>query len=155
LCASALKNKPSRVETCIRFSVLSLRRSSNFPSCVRQILSVVGPLLICATTGLAQKYPSVTLSWDSSLDQDLAGRRIYGGPASADYPHAIDGGELTVRPIPLLAGDGTYFFAVTAYNYDGLESEFSNEVSFTPIVLNIAMDTSSAVNSGPPGQNTP
>jgi len=114
---------------------------SRIPSSVRQILALLGLLLSAATPALAQKYTSVNLAWDPSPDPDVAGYRIYFGPASGDYTNVIDVGLLNSRTIPLLAGDGTYYFAVTTYSYEGLESDYSNEVNYTPLVVNAALDT--------------
>lgn len=134
---------------------MSLRRSSIISSRIWQIVPIVGLLLAGTFTALAQKYPSVSLTWDPELDPEVAGYRIYVGGASGDYTNAIDVGLFTSRTIPLLAGNGTYYFAVTAYNFDGLESDFSNEVNFTPIAVSVTMIDSSAAAAGPPGQNRP
>jgi hypothetical protein len=123
----------------------------SFSSSFRRFLALAVLLLLFAIPARAQKYPSVTLTWDPTLDPDVAGYRIYLGPASRAYTKAIDVGLVTTRAVPLLAGDGTYYFAVTAYNFDGLESDFSNEVSFTPIVLTVSETTSSAATTGQPG----
>lgn len=72
----------------------------------------------------------VTLAWDANTEPDLAGYRIYFGPASRAYGAPIVIGTQTTYTITGLPA-GTYYFAVTAYNTAGLESGFSNEVSAT------------------------
>ena len=75
---------------------------------------------------------TVTMVWNGS-DPGLAGYRIYYGMASRDYRYVIDVGAVTSCTVPpnLIVGT-TYFLAVTAYNYIGLESDFSSEIVYTP-----------------------
>ncbi len=77
---------------------------------------------------------NVTLAWDAvttNIDgtpcTDLGGYKIYYGTAPQTYTHVIDVGNVTQYTITL--SQGTYYFAVTAYNTAGAESEFSNEIS--------------------------
>ncbi|MBI3805610.1 MAG: fibronectin type III domain-containing protein [Nitrospirae bacterium] len=79
------------------------------------------------------------LSWNPNTEADLAGYKIYYGPSPGSYGAPIDVGNQTSYTITGL-GTQTYYFAVTAYNTAGGESDFSNEVlkSFadtTPPVL--------------------
>lgn len=70
------------------------------------------------------------LDWDANTEPDLAGYKVYFGTASKTYGAPIDVGKVTTKTIEPLA-DGTYFFAVTAYDTSGNESLFSDEVSKT------------------------
>jgi len=76
---------------------------------------------------------SVTVSWDAVVgDPTLAGYRLYYGTAPRIYlqplGHGLDVGDVTTHQIGGLAGDTTYYFAVTAYDRANNESEFSSEV---------------------------
>jgi hypothetical protein len=82
---------------------------------------------------------SVTLSWqpptqnsNGSSITDLAGYVIHYGTASADYKQVakVKNAGLTRFVLDNLA-KGTYYFAITAYNSKGLESELSPEVAAT------------------------
>jgi hypothetical protein len=80
---------------------------------------------------------SVTLAWeepseseDGSALADLAGYKVYDGISSGSYTAVTDVGDATLftsDPYPA----GTYYFAVTAYDAWGNESDFSNEVVIT------------------------
>jgi len=73
---------------------------------------------------------SATLSWDPSSYQGLAGYKIYYGNESRNYVYPpIDVGKSTQHIVRGLYKDDKYYFAVTAYTYDGVESAFSSEVS--------------------------
>jgi len=81
----------------------------------------------------------VTLSWqpptqnsNGSSITDLAGYVIHYGTASADYKQVakVKNAGLTRFVLDNLA-KGTYYFAITAYNSKGLESELSPEVAAT------------------------
>jgi len=81
---------------------------------------------------------SLTLSWtapttneDGTELEDLYGYMIYYGNESRDYSRKINvlGGHIDVVVSDL--GPGTWYLSVTAYNYYGNESDFSNEVVHT------------------------
>lgn len=80
---------------------------------------------------------SATLSWESPTTnadgtplKDLAGYKLYFGMTSGQYKDVVDiqDPNITEHTIENLA-KGTYYFAVTAIDTNGNESEFSNEVS--------------------------
>lgn len=74
---------------------------------------------------------SVIVSWDPNQESDLSGYRIYYGKASRQYDQMIDVGNVTSFKIDNLQVGVTYYFAVTAYDFSGNESDFSEEVSAT------------------------
>lgn len=75
---------------------------------------------------------SVTLAWERSSSSGLAGYRVYFGATSGIYTSSAEAGNTTTNTVPGLVSGVTYFFAVKAYGTNGLESGFSNEVSFVP-----------------------
>jgi hypothetical protein len=72
----------------------------------------------------------VTLQWDANTETDLAGYKVYVGTASRTYGTPFTIGTQTTYSVTNLQ-PGTYYFAVTALNSSGLESDYSNEVSTT------------------------
>ena len=85
---------------------------------------------------------TITLTWDSVTDPSLAGYRIYYGSisrtVSGSYEHSKDIGRgnqvsntSTSFTLTGLIKKQTYYIAVTAYDNNGSESDFSNEVSGT------------------------
>lgn len=83
----------------------------------------------CAAS--AQVSSSVTLAWNPSADPNLAGYRVYQGVASHTYTNVVQVGALTNATLSALTQGATYFFAVTAYDNVGLESAFSNEITYS------------------------
>ena len=84
----------------------------------------------------AYAVQSVKLAWDASPDKNVAGYVVYHGTVSRRYTNAVFVGNATKATISRLRENLTYYFAVTARDAIGLESEFSNEVSwFVPTVL--------------------
>ena len=69
----------------------------------------------------------VVLEWDANTETNVVGYRVYAGGSSRVYESVFDVGNVTVRTndFPI----GQHFVAVTAYDTDGLESEFSDEVA--------------------------
>jgi chitinase len=91
----------------------------------------------------------VELAWDANTESDLAGYYLYyktgssGAPYNGteanegDSPIQVPLGDLSDQENPSytitgLSDTETYFFVVTAYNTDGHESGYSNEVSYQP-----------------------
>jgi len=83
-------------------------------------------LFVVSITGLIAG--DVTMTWDPSASTDIAGYKLYWGESSKQYSESVDVGKSTTHTITGLSSGQTYYFAVTAYNSIGLESDFSNEV---------------------------
>jgi hypothetical protein len=88
-------------------------------------------LIVLGFAVSARGQSSVTLAWDPSPDSTIAGYRLYEGVASQTYSNVIDVGNATTVTVSNLVSGVTYFFAVTAYDTNGLESDYSGEVSYT------------------------
>lgn len=73
---------------------------------------------------------SVALSWAPSTGANVAGYRIYYGPASQTYTNAIAVGRVTNAIISGLVEGSTYYFGAKTFNAAGVESGFSNETSY-------------------------
>lgn len=79
---------------------------------------------------LSAGNPIAILSWDANSEPDTSGYKIYYGTASRSYGEPIDVANETTYTVAGLES-GTYYFAVTAYNSAGYESDLSSEVSKT------------------------
>ena len=79
---------------------------------------------------------SASLVWDPNAESDLAGYRIYTGVRSREYSSMVNVGNTTQYPLTNLTQGTTYYFALTAYNSAGLESDFSQEINYTPASSN-------------------
>ncbi len=73
---------------------------------------------------------SVSLVWDENTETDLAGYKVYYGLSSGNYDSSVDVGNQTTCTLTTLDADKTYYIAATAYNTQGMESDFSNEVTY-------------------------
>jgi len=75
---------------------------------------------------------NVTLIWDANSESDLAGYKLYQSRASGTYDKNLvratikAGTEIVVLDIN---PEGSFYWVLTAYDTNGLESEFSNEVN--------------------------
>ena len=74
---------------------------------------------------------NVTLSWNHNEEEDLSGYRVYYGLASGQYDFMEEANLDTFFTV-LDLDNVTYYFAVTAYDTAGNESDFSEEVSCVP-----------------------
>jgi hypothetical protein len=71
-----------------------------------------------------------TLEWDPNPEPNVIGYRVYVGTSQRLYDQVFDVGLSTTFIIDNLPGLTT-FFAVSAYDSDGLESDLSEEVFYT------------------------
>lgn len=93
---------------------------------------------------------NVTLAWDPNSETDLAGYKVYYGAASGgpyngagasggNSPITVPLGSLANQSLPEYSVNNmpnqTWYFVLTAYDTEGLESGYSNQVSATPPVV--------------------
>jgi hypothetical protein len=95
-------------------------------------------LFVALGARVASAQTTATLNWEPSPTDGVSGYRIYFGAESGFYTNSIDAGDVTALAIPGLEAGVTYYFVVSAYDANGQESEFSNEVSYTPAGISLA-----------------
>ena len=78
---------------------------------------------------VVSKAIEITLAWDPNSEPDLAGYILYIGKSSGNYTQSRKLGLITQCKI-LVNGGTPIFFALKAYNQQGLESGFSGEVQY-------------------------
>ncbi len=72
----------------------------------------------------------ITLAWDTNDESDVAGYIVYYGKQSGYYDYDVDVGDYNSVTISGLVEDVMYYFAVTAYDDEGNESDFSAEITY-------------------------
>jgi len=73
---------------------------------------------------------TASLAWNASTDTNVVGYVLSYGNTSGIHPVRVGVGANTVGTVRTLTPGQTYFFVVTAYNAEGVESGPSNEVAF-------------------------
>lgn len=73
----------------------------------------------------------VTLAWDPSPDNAVIGYRIHYGNSKGQYGSVLDVGASTTATITNLSAGSQYFFTVTAYSGSNMDSDPSNEITFS------------------------
>jgi hypothetical protein len=98
------------------------------------LLTVLAVMFLSAPLVEAQAATTnrVDVAWDASTSPDVTNYTVYYGPSTGVYTNTVNsvGTNLTASVTNLLNG-GTYFFACTAKDRFGLESDKSNEISYT------------------------
>lgn len=89
-------------------------------------MSVLSLPVFTSATHAAQ----ISLEWDANGEPDLEGYRIYYGTSSGNYTASVDVAENTHCVISNLQQGVTYYFAATAYDSEGNESGFSEEIVY-------------------------
>lgn len=120
---------------------------------------ILGLVLLTSASVAAQLMPTnppanVTLAWDASTDATVGSYKVYYGVGSRVYTNlvVVSGRGTTTLTITNLTRGTLFYFAATCVATNGLESPFSNEVSYrpdtvpNPPVLRLTMSTSSAAN---------
>ena len=93
---------------------------------MNRLIFILLPLLFLVGLVAAQ---SVKLTWDASPSSGVAGYRIYYGTNSRAYSCELNAGCVQTQCVTL-PRRGRWFFAVTAYDTNAVESELSNEVQY-------------------------
>jgi hypothetical protein len=70
------------------------------------------------------------LEWDFNSEPNVLGYRVYWGQQSRNYTEVVD--VSNVNTWAFTNANPITFYAVTAYDDVGLESEFSDEVAYIP-----------------------
>lgn len=80
---------------------------------------------------------TATVSWGANTESDLSGYKIYYGSFSGSYDVVQDVRNATSFRVGSLIIGNTYYFAVTAYDFSGNESNFSDEVLYVAVEATI------------------
>lgn len=99
-------------------------------------------LLMCG--GVCALAGDAVLTWNPSVSEDIVGYKVYAGNASRLYGSPIMVGNQTQYTMTGLI-NGAWYFAVTAVDIEGDESDYSNEVTKS---IGAASDTAPPVISG-------
>jgi hypothetical protein len=83
-------------------------------------------VLVWAAAASGQR---LTLAWDASPCACAAGYRLYYGANTRSYQFVTNTGLMLTQSV-VLPHEGRWFFAATVVSTNGLESDFSNEVSW-------------------------
>jgi hypothetical protein len=95
----------------------------------RGVLCLIVAAAAAVTASAAEQ--SVTLAWNPNPETNLSGYRLYVGTASRVYSqNSFVPVPTTIHTVTNLSSGSTYYFAVTALATDGLESDYSDEVSY-------------------------
>lgn len=96
-------------------------------------------ITVAALPAFAQLRPNtnaptgVIVAWDFNAPNPtnpVTGYRVYKGTATRMYSEVVNAGNSNRLAFTNLVAGTTYYFAATAYNATGNESDFSSEVSY-------------------------
>jgi hypothetical protein len=98
---------------------------------------VLSSLMLLLVAILSLLVPSahaaqVTVAWDANADPGVTGYEVHYGTAPGNYTSHVDVGNVTSCVISGLSEGVTYYFAATAYDGSGNESDYSSAVNYTP-----------------------
>jgi hypothetical protein len=78
---------------------------------------------------LEETTTALQVSWDANIEPDLAGYKVYVGTQSDTYAQVIDVGRSTRFVLSGLSRNVEYVMAITAFDEELRESDYSSEVS--------------------------
>ena len=99
----------------------------------RALASVLGIIGLAVLSSQSASAESVTLAWNPSVTPGVTGYNLYYGTSSHSYSASVAAGSATNATVSGLTAGTTYFFAVTAYDSFGIESDFSVETNYVPV----------------------
>jgi hypothetical protein len=86
-------------------------------------------VLILLSAAFGACAQTVTFTWDPV--SGIAGYKLHQGGVSRVYTNSINSGNVSQATVAGLIVGRTYYFAVTAYNSSGIESDYSSEIAYT------------------------
>jgi Divergent InlB B-repeat domain len=107
------------------------REGFSIRSRLARLVNIGLPLVICGAAQVALGL-TVTLAWDPSVSSGIAGYKVYYGASTGQYTNSIATAGTSLTVSNLLDGQ-TYYFAATAFDSFGVESDFSAETNYVPV----------------------
>jgi hypothetical protein len=104
-------------------STMSRAKLATFASVIWCVLFVFMP-------ALAGAAGSITLAWDAPPGATGVTYKLYDGFVSRVYTNVVPVGSATSVTVTSLVTGATYYFAVTATDASGLESDYSAELAY-------------------------
>ena len=89
---------------------------------------VVKTIVVFFAISVFSQAATIRIAWDENSERDLAGYRVYWGTSSKQYQHFVDVGFRTTFELVDLPEGVRHYLAVTALDWWGNESSFSNQV---------------------------
>jgi hypothetical protein len=89
-----------------------------------QLRLILAALLLTVSACAAD----VSLAWDPVSSERVAGYKVYVGLAPRTYQAPIVVGNQATYTVTGLLPGATWYFAITAFDSTGIESDYSNEV---------------------------
>ena len=112
-----------------------MRSTKNDPTGFRHFKSAFLIFLALVATGVPVASfclaAEVTLAWDTNGEPDLAGYKLHFGTVPGVYTSHVDVGNQTRYTVSGLVSGRTYYFAASAYDISGNQSDYSSEISHT------------------------
>src|ERR1017187_10271386 len=91
-----------------------------------RILTILLPFLTCSL-----RAQTLALVWKPSISTNVIGYKLYYGGQSGVYTNIVDVGNATNCVVSNIQTNVTHYFATTAYDDMGVESQFStNELEW-------------------------
>ena len=101
-----------------------------------------------APTNAPKLAQNITMAWDASPDSAVTGYNLYYGTTAGVYAGKLDVGNVLTTTVNITPRGVLYYFAASAYDANGIESPFSNEISTNAPNL-IPQSTLSLLPAGP------
>ena len=94
-----------------------------------KITTAAATVTVSASGGSGQS--SISLAWNAVPSPNIVGYNLYYGGASQSYTNVVSAGAATNVAVSGLTRGATYYFAVTSLDSVGMESTYSQEISYT------------------------
>ncbi|MGB6222662.1 fibronectin type III domain-containing protein [Haloferula sp.] len=85
-------------------------------------------LACCQTASARSSSGSIFVAWDPNPEAEVVGYKIHYGTVSGEYQETVDVGLSTSAELVTLEPQRLHYCAVTAYDAQGLESDYSEEL---------------------------
>lgn len=107
------------------------RQQHILDSRLRRLAAAFMLAIVLLLAGTAAQAAQLTLRWNASPEENVAGYIVHFGTRSGQYDQNMDVGKALRVTVSDLEPGKTYYFCAVAYDSYGFASEPSKEIAFT------------------------
>jgi len=98
---------------------------------ITQLMILAALIFAASASAQITSTNQVVLVWDPSPSTNITNYALYWGTASREYTNVVNTGTNLTATVGSLTRGVTYHFAATAKDGFGMESDFSDEATYT------------------------
>lgn len=104
---------------------------------MKYLVNIIVFIILSLCITVSARSSTVTLAWDASTSSQVTGYKLYYGTQSRVYTTTVDVGNVLEYKLTSAPDTGPIYFAATAYDANGNESDYSTELKCYTVTSSI------------------